>query len=221
MAAKKAAADGPGTEPDKLVRQKAGSYRSADDRFEVEQADVGWFVVDTHQSNELGLPLTQGPFSTLKAVEEALPGARKTTPVTQRKAKAATKPRARARAEPEPPKAPPPSWIDRLPDADAREVRSLVRALDRADVPEAEQLVRRDREGIGPEVAQRLIARHLDALVEKLPSERRDDARELVRRVAEILSAEGARASGPLPRWLLVEVAADGDEPPNRRIIIR
>lgn len=220
MAPKKGAATDPNAEPDKLVRQKAGSYRSGDDRFEVEQADVGWFVVDTQQSNEFGLALTLGPFATLKAVEEALPGARKTTPMASRKPAATSKPRARAKAEAKAPKAPPPTWIDRLPDREARDVRALIRALDKDGVREAEQLVRRDREGIGPEIALRLISQRLDALVDELPADRRKDARELVRRVAEILSAEGARASGPLPRWLLVEVGP-GDEPPNRRIIFR
>jgi hypothetical protein len=220
MAPKKTTEADPGDEPDRLVRQKRGSYRTADERFEVEQADVGWFVVDSQQSNELGLPLTHGPFATLKAVQEALPGARKTTPMPARKPGAAPKARSRAKAGPEQPKPPPPSWIDRLPDAEARTVRTLIRALDREGLPEAEQLVRRDREGIGPEIASRLIATRLDALVDDLPAARQDDARELVRRVAEILSAEGAKASGPLPRWLLVEVGP-GDEPPNRRIIIR
>ena len=225
MAPKKTAASPDArAEPDKLVRQRAGSYRTADDRFEIEQADVGWFVVDSQQTNDFGLPLTQGPFATLKAVQEALPGARKTTPMPRRSSATKSKPMARtpARAKPAPePAPPPPSWIDRLPDAKAREVRSLIRALDREGLPNAEQLARRDREGIGPEIASTLIARRLDALVEELPGDERKGARDLVRRVAEILSAEGSKAAGSLPRWVLVEIGADDDEPPNRRIIIR
>lgn len=35
-------------DPDKLVRQAAGTYRTADERFEVHgTASSGWFLVDT------------------------------------------------------------------------------------------------------------------------------------------------------------------------------
>jgi hypothetical protein len=222
MAPKKAAADAE-PDPDRLIRQKAGSYRTEDGRFEVEQADVGWFVVDTEQANELGLPLTLGPFATLKAVSEALPGARKVQPLPRRPARAASAAKAArtpagatAKAQPPPPK----SWIDALPEGDARDVRALIRALEREGLTDAEQLARRDREGLGPEVATRLIELRLDALVEDLPADARKAAREFIRRVAEVISAEGGRSRGPLPGWALVEIADDG-EPPNRRIIIR
>jgi hypothetical protein len=222
MAPKKAAAAAE-PDPDRLIRQKAGSYRTEDGRFEVEQADVGWFVVDTEQTNELGLPLTQGPLPTLKAVAEALPAARKVKPMPRAPTAAAgAKPSgrtARARPKPEPPP-PPKSWIDALPEKDARDVRALIRALEREGIGDAEGLARRDREGLGPEVATRLIERRLEALVEDLPDDARKPARQFIRRVAEVLSAEGSAANRPLPGWALVEVAG-GDEPPNRRIIIR
>ena len=38
-------------DPNKLVRQRAGTYRTGDDRFEVREADVGWFLVDSEQTN--------------------------------------------------------------------------------------------------------------------------------------------------------------------------
>jgi hypothetical protein len=222
MAPKKAAAES-APDPDRLIRQKAGSYRTEDGRFEVEQADVGWFVVDTEETNELGLPLTQGPFATLKAVSDALPGARKVKPIARRPARAGKAAKAKAgspaRTKPEAPP-PPKSWIDALPDGEARAVRALIRALESDGVPDAEQLARRDREGLGPEVATRLIERRLDALVEGLPADGQQVAREFVRRVAEVLSAEGSSSRGPLPGWALVEVAESG-EPPNRRIILR
>lgn len=220
MAPKKAAAAAE-PDPDRLIRQKAGSYRTEDGRFEVEQADVGWFVVDTEQTNELGLPLTQGPLATLKAVAEALPAARKVKPMPRarpRAGKAAARPTGgRARREPPPP---PKSWIDALPESDRRNIRSFIRALEREGIRDAEGLTRRDREGLGPEVATRLIERRLEALVEELPADARKPAREFIRRVAEILSAEGSASNRPLPGWALVEIDGDG-EPPNRRIIIR
>ena len=54
-------ADAP-ADPDKLVRQQAGTYRSGDERFEIREADVGWFLVDSEQTNEFGQELIQGPF---------------------------------------------------------------------------------------------------------------------------------------------------------------
>lgn len=96
-------------DPNKLVRQSAGTYRSGDERFEVRQAGTGWFLVDTTQANELGQELVTGPFATLAAVREAIPEARRTTVKALPRpkgakgaAKAAPKPRPRREPEPEP-----------------------------------------------------------------------------------------------------------------------
>ncbi|MDQ3691601.1 MAG: hypothetical protein M3406_16525, partial [Chloroflexota bacterium] len=67
-------------DPDKLVRQQAGMYRTADDRYEVREADAGWFLVDSSQTNEFGQELIRGPFPTLKAIRGALPDARRARP---------------------------------------------------------------------------------------------------------------------------------------------
>lgn len=229
--AKSKAKDPAASDPDKLVRQAAGSYRTADDRFEVREAGIGWYLVDTTQQNELGQELMHGPYATLKEVRTALPGARssKVTPIRPPKAARAsgsTGERARggssraAAAKPEGAPQPAPSWIDKLPDAEATEVRRLIRALERADVPDAERLVRRDREGLGPAVVEELLSRELASLLESLPEAERGDARKLVDRVVELLTVDGTRRRGDLPGWALVEIGRDG-EPPNRRITIR
>ncbi|MEP6680596.1 MAG: hypothetical protein ABJB65_03865 [Chloroflexota bacterium] len=215
MAPKKSKAD-LATDPDKLVRQSPGIYRSADERFEVRQEGLGWFVVDSAQANELGQPLIDGPFATMAAVREALPAARKTKPLRRPIAKAPK--RAPKKAEPPPP---PPSWIDALPSADATRVRKLIRALERGAIPEAEELVRRDREGLLPAVAAQLIEQRLEGLVSDLPPKQRESARRLVRRIAEILSADGTTRGEGLPGWTLVEISGESGEPPNRRIVIR
>lgn len=75
------------TDPDKLIRQAAGDYRTADDRFEVRQADVGWFLVDSEQANEFDQELIHGPFGTMKAVRAAIPGARGQKATTLRRRK--------------------------------------------------------------------------------------------------------------------------------------
>lgn len=209
----------PKTDPDKLVRQRAGIYRTPDERFEVREADVGWFLVDAQQRNEFGQELIQGPYPTLKAVREALPGARATKPAAARPgAPAKGRPR-KARAAPEP-SPPPPSWIEKLPKAEEAAVRRLIGALEAEGIDDADALVRRDREGLLPAVAARLIERRLDALAEDLPPEERKTARGLLRRAAEVLSAEGTTLRDPLPGWTLVEVGAE-PEPSNRRIDLR
>lgn len=61
---------------EKLKRERAGTYRTADGRFTIEQSSTGWLVLDAEQTNELGLPLARGPFTTLDAAREAIAAAR-------------------------------------------------------------------------------------------------------------------------------------------------
>jgi hypothetical protein len=213
----KRAADAP-PDPDKLVRQTAGSYRTADDRFEARQAAQGWFLVDTEQSNEFGQELIHGPFGTLKELREAIPGSRTAKTIAMPKAPKAPKGSAKGAAKEEQPKKPkPPTWIEKLPPAEGRAVRKTIAALERDGITDAELLVRRDRDGLLPAIAVRRIERRLaEAADGASPKERK-----LIQRVAEILSAEG-RATDALPGWTLVEVAP-GDDPPgqHRRIDLR
>ena len=61
---------------EKLKRERAGTYRSADGRFTVEQSTTGWLLLDAEQTNELGLPLARGPFATLDAARASIADAR-------------------------------------------------------------------------------------------------------------------------------------------------
>ena len=200
-------------EPNKLVRQKAGTYRSADDRFEIRGEGSRWFLIDAQRTDELGQELVQGPFATLEAIRSALPEARRATiqPLASRTAAREKPERRKTRPEPAP------TWIDRLPKSEAAAVRRLIRALEREGVDHAEQLVRRDREGLAPVVATRLLERRLEAIVEDFPEDGREAVRALVRRVAAVLSDEGGGPTSPLPGWVLVEVEP-APEPENRRI---
>lgn len=197
-------------DPDKLVRQQAGIYRTTDDRFEVREADAGWFLVDPRQTNEFGQELLTGPFATLRAIRDALPGAR------------AARPTATGRRTTGKQKLPKPaaSWIDGLEKAEGAEVRRLIGALEREGIADAEALVRRDREGLLPAVAARLIEERLNALVAELPENGRDAVRGFVRQVAEVLAVQGTNLREPLPGWMLVEVGF-GTEPTLRRIDLR
>jgi hypothetical protein len=210
---KKATTQTEDVDPDKLTRQQAGTYRTADERFEVREANTGaWFLVDTLQTNEFGQELILGPFATLKAVREALPDARTVTPLRR--------PRARpSKGEPKKkaPPPPPPSWIDKLPPSEARRVRSIIRVLEDRGVEHAEGLVRRDREGLEPAIAMQLIEGALDEVVTNAPRKDRERARELVRRAAAILTS--SRPEAGLPGWALVEIGPE-PEPRNRRIVI-
>jgi hypothetical protein len=195
-------------DPDKLIRQEAGSYRTADDRFEAREANGGWFLVDTAHTNEFGQELIQGPMSTLKALRGAIPAARGAKPAPIRPKKQARRP---ARQEPPPPP-PPPTWIEGLTAPERRDVKRLIDELEAEGVTDAEALVRRDRDGLMPVVASALIERRLAGIV--------DDAPEIVQRVLEILSSEGTKRTGSLPGWSLVEIGPE-PEPPNRRIDLR
>lgn len=208
------------SDPDKIIRVRAGRYRTADDRFEVEQSATGWFLVDSTITNELGQPLMHGPMPTLDAVRAALSDAREAKAPTA--PKPPRPPRGRGTAKAEPKAAPPPArtWIDDLPAADAQEVRSVIRRLEQEGISQGADLVRADRQGLLPVVATRLIERRLEALVADLPADQRDRARELVRRVADVLSGGGTDLPRPLPRWALME-QRPGEEPDGRRIVLR
>jgi ribosomal protein S18 acetylase RimI-like enzyme len=90
---------------EKLKRERAGTYRTADGRFIVEQSSTGWLVLDSEQTNELGLPLARGPFATLDearaAVGEARHGPRPVSDLDERRrAPRSTKRRASQAAAP-------------------------------------------------------------------------------------------------------------------------
>jgi GNAT superfamily N-acetyltransferase len=61
---------------EKLKRERAGTYVTADGRFTVEQSTTGWLVLDSEQTNELGLPLARGPYGTLDEARGAIADAR-------------------------------------------------------------------------------------------------------------------------------------------------
>jgi len=206
-------------DPDKLVRQQAGMYRTGDGRFEVREADAGWFLVDPDQTNEFGQELIRGPFATLKAVRDALPDARAAQPAAKRRPTPREPTRTNTKKPPKLSK-PQRSWIDELAKGEAAEVRKLIAALNGEGIPDAEALVRRDREGLLPAVAARLIATRLEVLVSDLPESGRDALRDFVQRVANVLAVQGTTVRTPLPGWMLIEVGRE-PEPADRRIDFR
>lgn len=203
-------------EPEKLKRESAGAYRTADGRFEVRNDGGRWFLVDSEQVDELGQALIRGPFPTRDEARAEIAAARsaKLVPLRPRAAKAVGGER-RDKATTAKPK-PKPTWIDRLPAGEASRVRALVRALEREGVNDAESLVRRDRDGPAPAVVQHLIERRLLELITDVAEPEREAAERLVRRAAAIVAGERGAGAG-LPSWRLVEVGPD-PAPPNRRV---
>lgn len=63
-------------DPTALRRVEAGTYRSGDERFTVQQASGRWLLTDESQHDDLGLPLVRGPFATLDDARAAIEAAR-------------------------------------------------------------------------------------------------------------------------------------------------
>ena len=188
-------------DPDKLIREVAGAYRTTDGRFEARQAGAGWFLVDLERTNELGQELLHGPFATLKEARAGIDDARKVVPLAR--------PRRVAAAKAAPPPPPPKTWIDRLPDDEQADVRRLIGAVEKAGFDDAEELVKKSRGSSQPVLAAALVERLLNELIEDAEPAQRRSRRDLVRRVLAILTDEGALTSPPLPRWELVERSPD------------
>lgn len=205
MAKKKA--DAP-PDPDRVTRQSAGTYRSEDGRFEIRQGGVGWYLVDSERTNELGQELLHGPFATLKEARDEIPQARKVVQL------AGPKPRPPKPAAPPP--APPKSWIDGLPEAEQAAVRRLVKAVERAGITDAEDLVQKARGTKEPMIAKALVEQRLSQLIDEAGPPERNGRREVVRRVIGILADDGLTLGQPLPRWELVET--DSDQAAPRRL---
>jgi hypothetical protein len=202
--------------PDDMVRAGPSAYRSGDGRFEVQKSDQGWFLVDTEQANEFGQQLIHGPFATLDEVHKAIPLSRDIKPLLRSAPRPAGGKSTRKAASKKAP-SPPPNWIDRLPDKEAAEVRRLIRALEAEGVAQPEALVKRDRDSAAFALAASAVTEgRLRKLIDDAPEGQRDAVRRAIRRVAEILTDEGAVTARPLPRWDLVETPRKPGEPPRK-----
>jgi hypothetical protein len=55
-----------------LRRERPGRYRSADDRFAIEQSGSVWYLTDEARRDELGQPMVLGPYATLAEARDAM-----------------------------------------------------------------------------------------------------------------------------------------------------
>lgn len=196
-------------DPDRLIRESAGRYRTGDERFVVEQESPGaWYVADALHTDELGLPLLRGPFATLTEARSAIADARPSSPPARPvRAKPATdKPAAKRLAgrlpAPEPtPK--PRTWLDELSSERRKEAERLIRDLGALAIDGAEALVRRELGSGSPVIALVLLRR---ALTDRLGGDAAFDA------IVDVLTGEGFdKDRGRPPRgWRLVELDERG-----------
>jgi hypothetical protein len=55
-----------------LRRERAGRYRSADDRFVIEGSGGLWYLTDDFRRDELGQPMVIGPFASLAEARDGM-----------------------------------------------------------------------------------------------------------------------------------------------------
>jgi len=172
---------------DSLKRLGGGRWETRDGRFAIEPQSGTWVVVDSTQTDELGLPLVRGPFGSLTAARGAIEGLRTSGPIESpladrlKEAKAGTgaKPKrdagsgeggsgktgrdAESATPLEPPPEPPPGprWLRELAPADRRRARELIERLEKLDVAEAEEIARAEVERNQPAIVRLAIERAL------------------------------------------------------------
>jgi hypothetical protein len=169
-----------------LKRLGGGRWQTRDERFTIEPESGTWVVVDAQQTDDLGLPLVRGPFSSLAAAKAAIEGARTSEPavsplaaqveehrkrpvVTPVATRASTtsspKPAAMPAPKPAKPEPPPePKWIRDLDPTERKRALELIERLIKAGAPDPEDLARREMSGKRTVVAAFAIARALAAL---------------------------------------------------------
>jgi hypothetical protein len=96
-------------DPDRLVRESAGSYRTEDGRFAVRSAGGSgrWYVTDLERHDPFGMDLVLGPFETLDEVRPSIVAQRdapagESGPLPEPPAEPAGRGKRRAEPEPEP-----------------------------------------------------------------------------------------------------------------------
>jgi hypothetical protein len=215
-----------GDEP--LKRLGGGRWETRDGRFTIEPQSGTWALVDSEQTDELGLPLVRGPFRSLTDAKEAIAGARTggpaESPLEDRLAEAKKRAPAAATAksgrqtrrrggsandEPDEPEEPAePRWLTDLPPAEAKRVRELIERLGATGVADAEARVRADVVGGVPTVASTAIALRIRELIDDAGGAPDDVMERLAADVAELVAGDRDRALDV--EWRLV----DGDGRP-------
>ena len=220
-----------------LKRLGGGRWQTRDERFTIEPQSGTWVLVDSEQTDDLGLPLIRGPFRSLTEAKGAVEGARdsatpespladrvkeagtrltkapapapRTSSASKAAVEPATGPAPSSHDEPEAPAEPPPEprWITDLAPRDRGRARRLIERLEGTGVRDAESVVRQDLTGGVPTVARLALA---NTLAEQLASPS-DDAAAIEGVIGRVIEALGDGRDDELGvRWRLV----DGQERP-------
>jgi hypothetical protein len=220
-----------------LKRLGGGRWQTRDERFTIEPQSGTWVLVDSEQTDDLGLPLVRGPFRSLTEAKAAVEGARGAaapeSPLADRVKEAGTRPaktpaaaprtsstskaadksgagsgRSRPVAPEAPPEPPPePRWIIDLAPRDRGRARRLIGRLEGAGVRDAESVVRQDLTGGVPTVARLALGTRLADLLASAG----DDAAPIEGAIGRVIEALGDGRDDELGvRWRLV----DGEDRP-------
>lgn len=174
-----------GDKEEALKRLGEGRWQTRDERFTIEPQSGTWAVVDSEQTDDLGLPLVRGPFGSLGAAKAAITSARgeaaPSSPISQRKVqpeagpapstvgsesktvarggkpKKPVEPKERERPEE-------PRWFRDLEADERRRAARLIERLTAAGARDPEGTVRRDLVGDVPAVAAYAVSRALREL---------------------------------------------------------
>jgi hypothetical protein len=208
-----------------LKRLGGGRWETRDGRFAIEPQSGTWVIVDSSQTDELGLPLVRGPFGSLTAAREAIEAARnagpaaspladrlkaagkvrptasksaaKGAPRTARRARGADEPE--TRPEPEPPQPPPePKWLRDLAPAQRRLARELLERLEGLGIAEREGIARAEIARDQPALTRLAIERRLRTILDTA-----EDPSDAVRAAIKVIV--GGRDSELDVRWRLVD----------------
>ena len=95
-------------------------------------------------------------------------------------------------------------------------MRSLIRALEREGLSDADDVVRLHRNDRAPTIATKLLEQRLTEILDDQPSEERDRITKVVQKVLKALTVDGASTPSPAPRWALVELTDDAESPPRQ-----
>jgi hypothetical protein len=186
---------------DSLRRLGGGRWETRDGRFAIEPQSGTWVVVDSSQTDELGLPLVRGPFGSLTAAREAIEGVRSAGPAESPLADRLRQSRAAGTKEPEPERPKPrpaPKWLADLAPPEGRRARDLIERLESLGIAEAVEIARAEIVMDQPALARLGLERSLRKVIASAKNP--GDA---VRAATGVLS--GGRDRELDVRWRLVD----------------
>jgi hypothetical protein len=181
-----------------LKRLGGGRWETKDGRFTIEPQSGTWVIVDSTQTDELGLPLVRGPYPSLTAAKEAIDDARATGPAESPLAEKIERASEREKEQPKKPEPPPePAWLRKLSEADRRQLKALVKRLEAEGVANAEGVARAEIADEQPALARLALERRF------AEAQSARDPAKAVRQALEAVLDGQDKALGA--RWRLID----------------